>query len=124
MVSAVAMARPSSDGDSTAAQGMPQRRNVKRDHKKTRPGKGFPATIFCQGEETIAMLGCRLLARTKAVRHGGLPGEIYRKARLCAPQKMELAKLALWGTHHMRRTHGWLLYIIFLPTKSISTGPT
>jgi hypothetical protein len=36
---------------------------------------------------------------------------------------MELTKLALCGTHHMWRTHGCVLYIIFLPAKSISTGP-
>jgi hypothetical protein len=28
---------------------------------------------------------------------------------------MELTKLALCGTHHIRRTHEWLLYIIFRP---------
>jgi hypothetical protein len=38
MVSAVAMVRPSNGGDSTAAQGMPQRRDVKRAHKKMWPG--------------------------------------------------------------------------------------
>ena len=37
---------------------------------------------------------------------------------------MELTKLALCGTHHMRRTHVCRLYIIFFPTKSMSTGPT
>src|ERR1700733_5060388 len=37
---------------------------------------------------------------------------------------MDVTKLALCGTHHMRRTHECRLYIIFLPAKSSNAGPT
>src|ERR1019366_346899 len=53
MVSAVAMVRPSNGGDSTAAQGMPQRHVSGLTHKKTWPGGGSQP-CFCQREETFA----------------------------------------------------------------------
>jgi len=51
MACAVAMVRSSNGGDSTAAQGLPQRCKVKPVYKKTRPGKGFPATNFARGKK-------------------------------------------------------------------------
>jgi hypothetical protein len=57
IVSAVAMGRPSNGGDSTAARIMPQRRNGERAHKKTWPGEGIPAKLFCQREEIFAIPG-------------------------------------------------------------------
>jgi len=48
MVSAVAMVGPSDGGDSTAAEGMPQRRNNGHSHKKTWPGRGIPTTLFAR----------------------------------------------------------------------------
>ena len=58
MVSAVAMVRPSNGGDSTAAEGMPQRRDDERANEKKRGREGEPGHAFCHKEETFAAPRC------------------------------------------------------------------
>ena len=55
MVSAVAMVEPSNGGDSTAGEGMPQRRSAKHVHKKMWPGEGVPATLFARGKKLLLL---------------------------------------------------------------------
>src|ERR1700730_6200543 len=52
MVSAVAMVRPSDGGDSTAAAGMPQRRNGQYARKKTWPGRGSRPRLLPEGRNS------------------------------------------------------------------------
>jgi len=56
MVSAVAMARPSNGGDSTAALGMPQRRDDEHSQTKNVAGRGSPATPFARGKKLSRLL--------------------------------------------------------------------
>jgi len=107
MVSTMAMRVSSAGGDSTADKGMPQcQRGFGKFHEKN-DRKGDPAILSLEGRnfftaQPFAGDQCTL--------------------KLCAPQKSELTRLALCGTHHVWRRKPCLLYIIFLAVKSISAG--